>query len=313
MMTTKPSPVPLYVLCGPLGAGKTTLLMQLLKYWQGQGKRVGVLMNEAGEISLDGPRAALVATAVCDITGGCACCDARADILGGLKELVVTHRAEIIVLECSGMANVEDLVDAVTDPLCQALVVLTKVIALVQPVPVSAHRAIGTRFADLVRYADDIILNKQDLYAPSDWERFRAALVRDNRVARLWQTTKAEVEVGILLKPRPRLRASAGRAISFGAPPRHPLVVTIRLPRPIHRHRFTKWFNALPEEIERAKGLCRFTDSDALHEVQYASPATRWVGIIRLPVEPDHAMVLIGRDYDLDRCRVGLRACLSGG
>lgn len=69
--------VPLYVLCGPLGAGKTTLLMRLLEYWREQGKRVGVLMNEAGEVSFDGPRAAMKAVAVYDITGGCVCCDAR--------------------------------------------------------------------------------------------------------------------------------------------------------------------------------------------------------------------------------------------
>jgi G3E family GTPase len=31
--------------------------MRLLEHWKSQGKRVGVLMNEAGEVSIDGPRA----------------------------------------------------------------------------------------------------------------------------------------------------------------------------------------------------------------------------------------------------------------
>ena len=47
-MTT--TPIPFYVLCGSLGAGKTTLLMRLLEHWKSQGKRAGVLMNEAGEV-----------------------------------------------------------------------------------------------------------------------------------------------------------------------------------------------------------------------------------------------------------------------
>ena len=54
-------PVPFYVLCGSLGAGKTTLLMRLLEFWNSQGHKVGVLMNEAGEVSIDGPRAGTIA------------------------------------------------------------------------------------------------------------------------------------------------------------------------------------------------------------------------------------------------------------
>ncbi len=49
------TPVPFYILCGSLGAGKTTLLMRLLEHWKAQGKRTGVLMNEAGSVSIDGP------------------------------------------------------------------------------------------------------------------------------------------------------------------------------------------------------------------------------------------------------------------
>lgn len=50
-------PIPFYILCGSLGAGKTTLLMRLLEHWKVNGQRAGVLMNEAGTVSIDGPRA----------------------------------------------------------------------------------------------------------------------------------------------------------------------------------------------------------------------------------------------------------------
>ena len=62
------SPIPFYVLCGALGAGKTTLLMRLLEYWKSQGKKTGVLMNEAGEVSIDGPRAGTIAEPASDCT-----------------------------------------------------------------------------------------------------------------------------------------------------------------------------------------------------------------------------------------------------
>ncbi len=62
-----PAPVPFYLLCGSLGAGKTTLLMRLLEYWKSQGLRAGVLMNEAGEVSIDGPRAGTIAEQVMNL------------------------------------------------------------------------------------------------------------------------------------------------------------------------------------------------------------------------------------------------------
>ncbi|MBP8116795.1 MAG: hypothetical protein KAY09_03605, partial [Nitrospira sp.] len=62
-------PVPFYVLCGSLGAGKTTLLMRLLEFWNSQGHKVGVLMNEAGEVSIDGPRAGTIAEQVLNLAG----------------------------------------------------------------------------------------------------------------------------------------------------------------------------------------------------------------------------------------------------
>lgn len=309
-MTNNAVPVPLYVLGGPLGAGKTTLLLRLLQYWQAHGKRVGVLMNEVGAVSIDGPRAETLAAVVRNITGGCVCCEAREGILRGLMELTGEQACDVVILECSGVADLEDVVDAVTDLPCLAWVALAKVMVLIEPVALAVDRRIGGRYAGLVRYADEIVLNKRDLYAPSDWERFRAALVRDNRAARLWQTVKAEVDPAALLAPRRRPQISRGTNVAFGSPRRHPMVTTVPLPRPMHRGRFTEWFNRLPEGVERAKGLCRFSDSEDLHEIQFSSPVTRWVGIVRLQREPDPALVLIGRDYDQQRCYHALQACL---
>jgi molybdopterin-guanine dinucleotide biosynthesis protein len=45
---------PIYVLCGFLGSGKTTLLIRLLSHFLDRGIRPSVLMNEFGEIDIDG-------------------------------------------------------------------------------------------------------------------------------------------------------------------------------------------------------------------------------------------------------------------
>ena len=132
VIKTPVTPVPLYLLCGPLGAGKTTLLLQLLNYWRRRRVRVGVLMNEAGAVSVDGPLAANLAEEILEISGGCVCCDGSDEIVWGLKELLVDRQVEVVVLECSGMAQVGDVLDVITELNCRSLVELTKVIGVVQ-------------------------------------------------------------------------------------------------------------------------------------------------------------------------------------
>ena len=175
---TQTLPVPFYILCGSLGAGKTTLLMRLLEYWNSQGHKVGVLMNEAGEVSIDGPRAGTIAEQVLNLAGGCICCDTKDDLAWSITQLVQDYQSTLIVLECSGMADPAEVVDAVTDAYVSRIAKLERILAMLHPVPLpdTGMAEIVTRNA--IRYADDLILNKRDLYIPGHWEQFRDTITR---------------------------------------------------------------------------------------------------------------------------------------
>ena len=157
-MTT--TPIPFYVLCGSLGAGKTTLLMRLLEHWKSQGKRAGVLMNEAGEVSIDGPRAGTIAEQVMNLAGGCVCCDTKEDLSWGIAQLVRDYESDVIVLECSGMADPAEVIDGVTDLYTARLTHLEKVIALLHPIPTDRESMGGFVTRQAIRCADEFILNK---------------------------------------------------------------------------------------------------------------------------------------------------------
>ena len=314
-MTINPSrSVPIYVVCGWLGAGKTTLLVRLLHYWRAHGRRVGVLMNEAGDVSIDGPRAAASCAAVLNLAGGCVCCDAKDDISRGIAQLIADHDADLIVLECSGMADPVEVVDAITEISVSRLAQLKRVITVLHPCEVPESKPIGILLRNMVRYADDIILNKCDLYDEKLVNRFRTAIVCDGRDARLWETTHADLDIGRLLgEPAGRKTRRPIGNVVFGAPqsPSHPRVVTVRLSAPLERERFTDWLEGLPDGVERAKGYVQFTDSSQVHEFQAFPPGSRWIGPVNFSQDPDLAAVLIGRDYDQEVCRAGLLACCS--
>jgi len=96
--------VPVIALTGYLGAGKTTLLNHVLRT---PGARIGVVINDFGELNVD---AALVTGQVdepASIAGGCICClsddDALDDALARLADPALDLDA--IIVESSGLAD----------------------------------------------------------------------------------------------------------------------------------------------------------------------------------------------------------------
>jgi G3E family GTPase len=168
------------MLCGSLGAGKTTLLMRLLEYWKQRGRRAGVLMNEAGEISIDGPRVGTIAEQVMNLAGGCVCCDTKEDLSWGIAQLVRDYGSDLIVLECSGLADPAEVIDGVTDLYTARLAQLERVIALLHPIAGAQSPSSVFVTEQAIRCADELILNKLDLYVPGHWEQFKASVLARN-------------------------------------------------------------------------------------------------------------------------------------
>ena len=312
--------IPFYMLCGSLGAGKTTLLMRLLEHWKSEGRRVGVLMNEAGEISIDGPRAGTLAEQVMNLAGGCVCCDTKEDLSWGLAQLVHDHGSDTVILECSGLADPLEVIDAVTDLYTARLARLERVIALLHPVSTETSPSGSYVTSQAIRCADELILNKRDLYVPGHWEKFRDSILAQNSHARLWETAHARVDPLALLAPHPSTKPTRSTNVLFtksqsGRLPRagyHPIATTIRLHGPLNRQRFLAWARSLPQEVERAKGYFRFSKEPELQEFQYALPGQATIAPVTLLDEPEPALVLIGRGYDVAGLQRALQSCVDG-
>jgi cobalamin biosynthesis protein CobW len=113
------SKIPVTVITGFLGAGKTTLLRHLLL--NNQGKRIAVLVNEFGEVGIDGEL--LRSCQVCpeeeansnivELTNGCLCCTVQEEFFPTMLELLERRTSlDYIVIETSGLALPKPLVQA---------------------------------------------------------------------------------------------------------------------------------------------------------------------------------------------------------
>lgn len=92
-------------IAGFLGCGKTTLLLRLSRVLAGEGKRrVALVVNEIGEIPVDGKVIEESGMRMKDIGGGCICCEVAATFAKTLYGLYREFRPDYVLVEPTGVA-----------------------------------------------------------------------------------------------------------------------------------------------------------------------------------------------------------------
>ena len=179
--------VPLVVVTGFLGAGKTTLVNRLLarrRERDATGK-LGVIVNELGEIGIDGALLGGETARQIELPGGCVCCVLGDELDTTLRELVAQNPTlEAIVLETTGVAEPLPIAWAVArEPVCHE-VRLAAVVTLVDVTQFLASRAVSASVDAQVAYADVLLLTKSEFVARVDDPDANGAIARTEAVVR---------------------------------------------------------------------------------------------------------------------------------
>lgn len=95
--------IPVHVVSGFLGAGKTTLLNRILK--QAHGKRFAVIVNEFGEIGIDGALIEGGSEDFVKMDNGCLCCALNADLMRTIEKLKERDDYDAVIVETTGVAD----------------------------------------------------------------------------------------------------------------------------------------------------------------------------------------------------------------
>ncbi len=93
-----------FIITGFLGVGKTTMLTNTVKEHFAD-KKVAIVVNEFGDIGIDGDILSNVYSEVLEISEGCICCQLSEEFESGVMEIIEKYDPEIIFVETSGASE----------------------------------------------------------------------------------------------------------------------------------------------------------------------------------------------------------------
>jgi G3E family GTPase len=170
-------------IAGYLGSGKTTLIIALAKSMSDLGLKIAIIVNDVGEIPVDGRVMEEYGLTVKDIGGGCICCQVAGNMLKTVELLANGPRPDFIVVEPTGMAVPNTIRENILLSAARNSVAIGPTIVLFDTTRAeklltydTLKRLVGTQLRD----ADIIALSKVDAVSPETLEKAREEVSRIN-------------------------------------------------------------------------------------------------------------------------------------
>jgi G3E family GTPase len=239
--------IPISIITGYLGAGKTTLLRKILKQTK---RRIAILMNEFGKISIDSKVIEGKNVNMVELSGGCVCCSLIGEFEEGVKEIISKVRPDLIIVETTGVAEPDALiinVDSISE------VKLDSVITVVDADGLMKFPRLGQTGLAQIENADIILLNKIDLVEKKQIEEIEKNLRSVNPRAQIYRTVKCEIDTDLLFG------LELERKIS--EPHIHKVEeiqsFSYTSQKTFDKNKFEKFLQDLPREIYRSKGFVK--------------------------------------------------------
>lgn len=286
----------IYILSGFLGSGKTTLLKQLLTDEKTLNRKVAVMMNELGKVSIDSD-AVEEDIPLKELLDGCICCTIQDKLESQMQGLLMIDKPDAIYIEATGAAHPVEILDAVLSPLFADRIEVKGIISIVDGKRWLERYSLSPQVQQLlieqVRHADLILLNKTDELTDGEQSQLTMEIQALNSHALSILTTYAKVSIQYVRKLSTSIKIDHARTHVSTDLKLSTFVYQFK--QAIDQMEFESFLRKLPDTIYRIKGYVKFHSSHfpSLFQYSYGTPLYMKENM-NMPLN----MVFIGENID---------------
>ena len=245
---------PITIITGYLGAGKTTLLRNILK---SADQKLAVIMNEFGEVNIDGKTIKGKNVNMTELLGGCVCCSLTGEFEAAIKEIIWKVKPDAIVVETTGVAEPDAVVVDIQDNLPELR--MDGVITIVDSDAIIKFPNIGHTGKMQIEMADIILLNKTDLVDKKQLKEVENKIKTINNNSIILETKNCNADNEVLFGINTKKTAKKHKAHEIKE--QYFKFETRKL---IDKEKFEDFVKNMPKNVYRAKGFVKTNDGDLL-------------------------------------------------
>jgi len=248
------------ILSGFLGSGKTSFLQNFIEYQQQFNRFVAVIQNEIGAKGLD---ASLLdkGYTMLELDEGCVCCSLVGSVHTGVQQILKEFQPDYIVLETTGAANPQNLLDELVE--LENDIRFDSVTVVVDALNIKESLVQYDVAAEQLRVADILILNKTETLSESERESVKEMIRFYNSWAPIVCTSFGDINPALLYGDMEESSSAMTRAKEAIHKKSHHhnhqmdgiSAVTISLERGVDQEQLFEALAAVPREIFRIKGF----------------------------------------------------------
>jgi G3E family GTPase len=261
----------IYILSGFLGSGKTTLLKRLLEDEKQKGRKVAVMMNELGSVSIDS-NVVEEDVALKELLGGCICCSIQDKLESQLQGLLLNEKPEVIYIETTGAAHPVEVVDVILSPYFANQLNIKGVITTVDGPRWLSRQSLSPQLLQLlmqqIKHADMIIVNKIDELSEDEQATLTFEIQGLNPHAHCLLTTFSKVNMNQLRSLTVSEKVDIQKVNVKNDLRLSTFVYTFQ--KAVDLDEFEGFLRSLPDSIFRMKGYIKFNENDYPYLFQYS-------------------------------------------
>ncbi|WP_312098143.1 GTP-binding protein [Niallia sp.] len=285
----------IYVLSGFLGSGKTTLLKEILKKEKGMGRKVAVLMNELGKISIDSNEID-EDTPLKELLGGCVCCTIQDEVEAQIQTLLVEEKPDVIYFETTGAAHPVETIDGILSPIFADRLRFKGIITVINGKQWLERSTLNAPIQQLIieqaRHASLLIINKEDQLTEAEKAKISFELQSICPQAFMILTSFSKFPFEKLLEMESHVYEDIQKTSVHKL---HLSTFVYTFKKTIAADQFEAFLRELPDTIYRIKGYVQFhrTTYPDLFQYSYGMPL-----FMKEEMKMPLNMVFIGEDID---------------